>query len=224
MQDELPIVQISSIADYLLGMLRNYRVKFKNSLLDVNITFEDACDIVRAMVEQNITERLYWVPVPTDASKEIARVFAGYNDVDHEKRAKSLKVHVFNEVEALVESAIERIMGCERTWYMWTTKRIGHDLWLEPGVDFRIHEWENAVREKRLDYPSYVSDALNEEINEVLLRDEVASRERLSDMELQRHLTACRNVTDLDARRKSYIERNIIRRFVTAPAGNLRVL
>lgn len=223
MPDELPIVQVSPIADYLLGMLRNYKARFKNSLLDVNITFEDACQIIRAMVEQNITERLYWVAAPADATIAIASVIAGYGEPEHAKRTKSLDTHVFNEIEDLIESIVGQIMQCERTWYMWTTRRIGHDLWLEPGIDFRIHEWETAVREQRLDYPSHVSDAMHEEVNEQLLQEEVAARVPLTPYDLQHRLAFCKHITDRHSSGATYTRQRLEPMFVTIPDGSMRV-
>lgn len=103
-------------------------------------------DMVEAAIYDSLSRRMVWC-VPSNRLDDLLEKYFPWYAVnqsdDHSRDFYYFVVdHLILSVEELLADIVER-----KTWIIWYMRRLGDDVVIEKGEDFRIVEFERQVRE-----------------------------------------------------------------------------
>jgi len=111
----------------------------------------NAVEIILAIVEEQLFNRLYWTDKVANSNVEetLYNSLEWWSSLCGDNRSSEIcqayYSTVIDEVEIKIAEFIDNIAGecnTEAMWLMWYTKRLGDDLVIERGEDYRIVEYE----------------------------------------------------------------------------------
>lgn len=85
------------------------------------------------------TEQLDWSVI-----NELKDVFVWTEQITQKELIEELEC-LFEELEVTIRMFIDDVIP-KRTWRIYTTRRLGHDLVIERGRDYRIEDWERRMK------------------------------------------------------------------------------
>lgn len=179
------VVPINDLARVMLGYYQGFQRRHRGVFAGKTITIDSCTKIVKALLEEEVTGRLRWVPGAISAETTIAEYFPDYNDpcqrlqteptgqVRYCQDSAQLWSEVFAAIQESLCHVLNDVIG-SHSWDMWTIRpvtRTSGDVVLEKGMDFRIYEWERLVQEKKLSYSHMVADEFDIDRDESVRTD-----------------------------------------------------
>lgn len=122
------------------------------------ITPIDSSQVIFTMVEEAVFNRLHWTQKRNDVEKVLQRVvpFWTTNPLHHDGKTLHASLRLYRVAverpEMEIENYLDPIMGepgTDAMWIVWHTLKIGNDLVLERGTDFRLIEMERRGKLRR---------------------------------------------------------------------------
>lgn len=102
-------------------------------------------DVVEAAIDDSLNRRMLWCEPSSRIDDLLEKYFpwyAGDQSDDHSRDFYYFVVdHLILAVDELLADIVER-----ETWIIWYMRRLGDDVVIEKGEDFRIVEFERQVR------------------------------------------------------------------------------
>lgn len=90
-----------------------------------------------------------------EQSKSLTRLFDWYTDDPYQGHllSESFYTDLVDDLWLLVQDQILQAVP-QASWNIWNVKRLGRDLYIESGIDYRIYDWERIYEPK----PQAVTD------------------------------------------------------------------
>lgn len=110
---------------------------------------EKYIDIVCAMIDDELAGRMKWADPSEEADKVLVELFPWYDPTlaaVHNGEALSANFHdnVIDHAFLAVSHMLEDIVESS-TWHVWFMGRIGRDVVIEKGEDFRVLDWTRRM-------------------------------------------------------------------------------
>ena len=108
---------------------------------------EECVDIVVALVDDTITERMKWCDGENKFDDELEKKYPWYKSVSGEESDHNssdfyyyVLDHIFLKVQSIVSELIPK-----QTWVVWYISKRGRDVFIEAGEDYRVLDWERRM-------------------------------------------------------------------------------
>jgi len=119
-------------------------------------TEEQVLDITVAIVEDFIFERLEWTQ-PRDLMEQVmCKHIPWYTPRGNDSLSTSFYMEVIDPYVLRIGHLTAQVLPItsqSSRWLVWYTLRLGNDLVVEKGGDFRILDWEQRVSEGTIQQP-----------------------------------------------------------------------
>ena len=114
------------------------------------LTNEQLFALFKALVDDHINTRLRWAR-DTDSFIDTALALIPWLDpvsgVDglNTNRLDAFLTDIVDDIEVGISECLDNTIG-HNTWMVWTTRRLGYDIAIQRGEDYRILDWERRNR------------------------------------------------------------------------------
>lgn len=114
----------------------------------VALTDEMCFKIIEAILDDTINHRLKWVRGGTDKMDQRLREFFPYWEVkaSENKHARILYDQYLDPLVTKIDLWVDTAIPCS-TWDIIYTRRLGKDVIIERGIDYRIADWTRRFEE-----------------------------------------------------------------------------
>jgi hypothetical protein len=117
---------------------------FGNLTPDKQFTFIQAHQLVVALVDDILNSRLQWA-ASTEQFEDLLDVMFPSLSLKRKTLLASKFTHdVIHDIEARISSQVYHDIPAD-TWDIWSVKKLGHDLFLIKGQDYRVYDWERRM-------------------------------------------------------------------------------
>lgn len=129
---------------------------FDNASFVNKFTKEQAEDIIVCYIDDGINEQLRWARRSENADAALVKYFPWFNLVGDNKNGDGVVnpnvefsnhfyVDVLDRIEMRIHDLITQVIP-DRTWDIWSMKRVGRTLYLVKGSDYRVMDWERRMK------------------------------------------------------------------------------
>lgn len=115
---------------------------FLNPLLAGEVPTLEACyEIVQAIVDEQINGRMIWATLDQELiDKVIAKHLEHWDEPRYHGAVRHLYDNVVDPIYLQICEWISVVIP-GKTWKVWYLRKVGRDLALEEGMDYRIMDW-----------------------------------------------------------------------------------
>lgn len=141
------ILPIDTLAREMEAFLMAFLDEFGGSLEELEHPphDDDYLELVYTLVDDELNQRMRWTSRGYHAQTVLDKRFPDFIFRLDEERRDAFECDVIEPVRSTLLGALDVVIP-STTWDIWYTKRLGRDIVLEKGEDYRIMDWTKRYR------------------------------------------------------------------------------
>ncbi len=136
------IISLAELANKFMVITNNFIKRVCDGPL---VTKEQALDVVYLMFDDTVNTQLRWSRAHSRYEAAMERLLPWLRLNRPNTISDDYLCSEYDSIEVAINDLVERIIP-NRTWQCWATRRIGSDVVLVCGEDYRIMDWERRMR------------------------------------------------------------------------------